>query len=83
MGMQKAICPPEMNEGGQQARPARDQAPEIIGKAGQGSLAGDGTVYVPEEGTGGGRGSTGVERGEVVVVQERETLALSAGSFYQ
>ncbi|ELK32584.1 hypothetical protein MDA_GLEAN10026048 [Myotis davidii] len=30
MGMQKAICPLEMNEGGQQARPARDQAPEIM-----------------------------------------------------
>ncbi|XP_059559470.1 nuclear body protein SP140-like protein isoform X1 [Myotis daubentonii] len=33
MDMQKTIssCPPEMNEGGQQARPARDQVPEIIG----------------------------------------------------
>ncbi|XP_070278471.1 sp110 nuclear body protein-like isoform X3 [Myotis yumanensis] len=33
MDMQKTISsfPPEMNEGGQQARPARDQAPEIIG----------------------------------------------------
>lgn len=36
MDKQKTIscCPPQMNEEGQQTRPARDQAPEIIGKAG-------------------------------------------------
>lgn len=40
-------------------------------------------MYVTAEVTGGGRGSTGVEWGEVVVVQERETLVFHAGSFYQ